>query len=645
MATAAATSAFQKTVMLHDWWLIKAEQEFQGKKIAVAGFTSLEKKPVRVFHSAAITKRYDVFTLQTADGVTVLLHGYINRTLTVENGFSSKVFRHFCFGFPPDWEECGTKFLNSSCESVAEPPVSQNECRHSFLSWPVDEGVDDLKNDDSKNLSPLSSCHVNDVSWVENSVVVPAEPSGHHVDVALSSERIGRMKSKPRSFGKLMAKRSCSLERISIKNDASGERSVHTDYNAGNITRSNFDQTLPARTSVVLAVSLKERSSLTKKKRENEGNKDGLKSGIDFSILSLPQGPQSGAEANIVSPSMEETDTMDANLIDSAHRTSTASLTNLMDIPTQKSVSGHSVRYKAKGLISIEGKPKRNSGTTLDIAEAMLRASRKMNTPSGNSKSKEKKETKAVEKGGSSTKQARREIIFDADKRNDDMYSFSRILESQKIQIRCPFMRSCFSPCLRNPVMDIISMEGRLLLPTLDFWRNQIPVYDEVGGVSGIFPFLHFWDCDSTCSGLANTCQLQSNLQIINRNITGVQEQLGVVEPSRDKEEQKRVNKTTISFILGQSIINHHGAKPLVCGEEWRAYRKMVKGNKGLKEHTIVGKVYTTDAVCHHRSFHLRPSYKSCCQKLATCMRNNLRFANMVLAETSVQPEKAGVEV
>ncbi|KAJ6368009.1 hypothetical protein OIU78_000561 [Salix suchowensis] len=480
MATAAATSAFQKTVLLHDWWLIKAEQEFQGKKIAVAGLTSLEKKPVRVFHSAAITKRYDVFTLQTADGVTVLLQGYINRTITVENGFSSQVFRHFCFGFPPDWEECGTKFLNSSCESVAEPPVSQNECRHSFLSRPVDEGVDNLKNDDSNNLSPLSSCHVNDVSWVENSLGVPAEPSDHHVDMALSSGRIGSMKSKSGSFGKLMAKRSSSLERISIMNDASGERSVHTDYNVGNITRSNFDQILPVRTSgVVLAVSLKESSSLKKTKRENAGNKDGLKSGIDFSIPSFPQGPQSGAEANIISPSMEETDTMDANLIDSGHRKSTASLTNSMDIPTQKSVSGHSVRYKAKGLISIEGKPKRNSGTTLDIAEAMLRASRKMNTLSENSKSKEKKETIAVGK-----RQARRAIIFDAGIRE----TTTRIHSPESLSLKR-------------------SRSGRLLLPTLDFWRNQIPVYDE------------------------------------NRNITGVQEELGVVEPSRGVESMTRKSK------------------------------------------------------------------------------------------------------
>ncbi|KAJ6402347.1 hypothetical protein OIU84_014438 [Salix udensis] len=462
MATAAATSAFQKTVLLHDWWLIKAEQESQGKKIAVAGITSLEKKPVRVFHSAAITKRYDVFTLQTADGVTVLLQGYINRTITVENGFSSQVFRHFCFGFPPDWEECGIKFLNSSCESVAEPPMSQNECRHSFLSRPVDEGVDNLKNDDSKNLSPLSSCHVNDVSWVENSMAVPAEPSDHHVDVALSSGRIGSMKSKSRSFGKLMAKRSSSLDRISIMNDASGERSVHTDYNVGNITRSNFDQILPVRTSgVVLAVSLKESLSLKKKKRENAGNKDGLESGIDFSIPSFPQGPQVRKQTSSVHPWKKQIQWMLISLTLGIGKC-TASLTNLMDIPTQKSVSGHS------------GKLKRNSGTTLDIAEAMLRASRKMNTLSENSNSKEKKETLAVGK-----RQARRAIIFDAGMAISEIMLF---------------------PMFEKP--------RRLLLPTLDFWRNQIPVYDEVSGISGIFPFLHVWNCNSTCSGMANTVHL-----------------------------------------------------------------------------------------------------------------------------------------
>jgi|UniRef100_A0A2K2ARC8 hypothetical protein len=52
----------------------------------------------------------------------------------------------------------------------------------------------------------------------------------------------------------------------------------------------------------------------------------------------------------------------------------------------------------------------------------MLRASRKINTLSGNSKSKEKKETIAVEKGGLSMKQARRKVIFDADVSYSDFF-------------------------------------------------------------------------------------------------------------------------------------------------------------------------------------------------------------------------------
>lgn len=114
----------------------------------------------------------------------------------------------------------------------------------------------------------------------------------------------------------------------------------------------------------------------------------------------------------------------------------------------------------------------------------MLRASRKMNTLSGNSKSKEKKETIAVEKGGLSMKQARRKVIFDADIRE-------------------------MTTCIHSPESLNLkrSRSGRLLLPTLDFWRNQIPVYDE------------------------------------NRNITGVQEELGVVKPSRGVESKTQKSK------------------------------------------------------------------------------------------------------
>ncbi|GKV05799.1 hypothetical protein SLEP1_g17765 [Rubroshorea leprosula] len=106
-----SSSYIQKTVCLHEWWLTEAESEFDGKRLAVAGSVSGGREPVRVFTSAPIVKRYDAFTLETADGVCVVFRGVINKSRTEENGFSSEVFNHFTFGFPYHWEECAQKCL------------------------------------------------------------------------------------------------------------------------------------------------------------------------------------------------------------------------------------------------------------------------------------------------------------------------------------------------------------------------------------------------------------------------------------------------------------------------------------------------------------------------------------------------------
>ena len=46
---------------------------------------------MRVFVSAPIVKRYDVFSLETADGKYVIINGFINEQRTLENGFSAEV--------------------------------------------------------------------------------------------------------------------------------------------------------------------------------------------------------------------------------------------------------------------------------------------------------------------------------------------------------------------------------------------------------------------------------------------------------------------------------------------------------------------------------------------------------------------------
>lgn len=49
------------------------------------------KQAVRLFCSAPIVKRYDFSTMETADGICVVIRGLINKPRTQENGFTSMV--------------------------------------------------------------------------------------------------------------------------------------------------------------------------------------------------------------------------------------------------------------------------------------------------------------------------------------------------------------------------------------------------------------------------------------------------------------------------------------------------------------------------------------------------------------------------
>ncbi|XP_061344763.1 kinetochore-associated protein KNL-2 homolog isoform X2 [Gastrolobium bilobum] len=100
----AESSYFRRTVCLYDWWLVRAQNDFQGKRLAVAGVSSRKEEAIRVFVSAPVIKRYDVFNLETADGIYVIINGFINEQRTLENGFSPEVFNRFIFGFPSNWE-------------------------------------------------------------------------------------------------------------------------------------------------------------------------------------------------------------------------------------------------------------------------------------------------------------------------------------------------------------------------------------------------------------------------------------------------------------------------------------------------------------------------------------------------------------
>ncbi|KAI3879928.1 hypothetical protein MKW98_018167 [Papaver atlanticum] len=109
MATPRSESNFisskdEQTVYLEDWWLIKSDKEIDGKRLAVEGFALRDPRSMGVFSTAPIIKRYNICTLRTADGITIVTRGSINASRTLENGFSSEICSLFLLGFPWSWE-------------------------------------------------------------------------------------------------------------------------------------------------------------------------------------------------------------------------------------------------------------------------------------------------------------------------------------------------------------------------------------------------------------------------------------------------------------------------------------------------------------------------------------------------------------
>ncbi|KAK9288184.1 hypothetical protein L1049_016633 [Liquidambar formosana] len=132
------SSSFLKSVFLHDWWLIKAH----GKGLAVGGFTSTGTLGVKLFCSSAISKRHDANTLETTDGITITISGFINRSQTHQHGFPSEVCNRFLIGFPYYWEEYAARYSGEESHNGCVPTrvsafeefkISSGNMKHSFL--------------------------------------------------------------------------------------------------------------------------------------------------------------------------------------------------------------------------------------------------------------------------------------------------------------------------------------------------------------------------------------------------------------------------------------------------------------------------------------------------------------------------------
>ncbi|XVF54995.1 hypothetical protein PTKIN_Ptkin06aG0000900 [Pterospermum kingtungense] len=109
------------SVLLHDWWLGMA----QPRGLAVGGFECRGRQGQRVLFSAAIARRHDATTLETADGITIAISGFINTSRTLQNGFPTQVCSHFLFGFPYDWEEYASLCsIDNSASKITQASIT-----------------------------------------------------------------------------------------------------------------------------------------------------------------------------------------------------------------------------------------------------------------------------------------------------------------------------------------------------------------------------------------------------------------------------------------------------------------------------------------------------------------------------------------
>ncbi|KAH7858003.1 hypothetical protein Vadar_018921 [Vaccinium darrowii] len=138
--TTTVAAPFVRTVFLYNWWLIKIERDSKGRRgLGVAGFEDREGQGTRAFFSAAIVKRHDTVTLETTDGITITLIGFINRSLTAENGSPSEVVNRFRFGFPHNWEQYAGQIYG---EEPGNGPIPSKICNLDGLDISSVEGPD-----------------------------------------------------------------------------------------------------------------------------------------------------------------------------------------------------------------------------------------------------------------------------------------------------------------------------------------------------------------------------------------------------------------------------------------------------------------------------------------------------------------------
>ncbi|XP_062095662.1 kinetochore-associated protein KNL-2 homolog isoform X2 [Humulus lupulus] len=531
-AGAGSSSHFGRTVCLFDWWLIQTQNDLHGNMLGVAGLTSRQQEAVRVFTSAPIAKRYDVFTLETADDVCIILKGLINKHRTTLNGFSSQFSKSFMFGFPSNWQQFSTNAppaISADCGAVSGPEISTpKSVRFLQEKFPEKQGCVTRKH--RKQVETSESHKVSENGTLNSSKVSNlSEENKDQLDVAPTQFL---QEKSPEKLGCVTRK-----HRKQVKTSESHKDSKNSTLNSSkvsNLSDENKDQqhvtpiqflqektpekhgcvTRKHRIQVETSEShnISENGTLNTSKVSNlsDENKDQLDvtpigfrkcSGRLRNLKDRPIGFQKCSD-KLRNPKDSQTILLVSGCSIDLEQQNVSPATS--DSGRKLGVSGKSLihstdRVPKISFAKVGSKRKQqpvDTNVTVKLGDESLStgpeqtSNSKRRRDSGNVKTKAGQETGF--KGGKHTKTRKREIYFDTEATPPAGENKSKV--------------SLVSPdCLSYGR----SRSGRLLLPVMEFWRNQMPVYD------------------------------------VDRKLTGIQESTPVVVPSRgtQSEPRKKLNR------------------------------------------------------------------------------------------------------
>ncbi|XP_059305615.1 kinetochore-associated protein KNL-2 homolog [Lycium ferocissimum] len=457
-------SCFQPTVCLKDWWLIRAEKDSQGRTLAVAGLTSREGQALRVFSSAPILKTNDVCNLETIDGICVILKGFINKSRSEENGFSSEVVEQFLLGFPPQWEAFIEKFLRRKSKGKAaasdalgfeEPSVYSGKVK--YLKK-IDQ-KDHLEATDEKIQDHLEATDekIQDHNGEKDFEIEDNLKTDNQNDGEVASEVIVR---KTRSSNKLYTNTSTGIAKEqTADNHHNGKKDCELE---DNLKRDNQNDGEVASEVIVR----KTRSS-------NKLNYTNTSTGI--AKEQTADDYHNGRKDYEVEDNLKRDNQNDgevaSEVIVRKTRSSNKLYTNTSTgIAKEQTADNH---HNGKMDYEVEDNLKRDNQNDGEVASEVIvqktRSSNKLNyknTSTGIAKeqSADDSRTTQLKSGSASAKNAKRKLTYGSPQQG----------------------KEAVPPISTEPLSFSRSRSGRALLPRMAFWRNQMAIYDADHQVTGV---------------------------------------------------------------------------------------------------------------------------------------------------------------